>query len=130
MHHISTFFRWLEIKGNTAQQSHILNVAQHRFCDRRGVGEAYGKQKGGKMPSLSLISWVDHLADVMLAVYCGQNYWDWTEKGARLKNLLESGIVKWFQARADAEIEVEVAALYNFLIKILLIIVLTWNFLK
>jgi hypothetical protein len=54
----------------------------------------------------------------------GQNYWDWTKNGARLKKLLESGIIKWLQTRADAEIRVEVAALAKFFFRLFVVLFL------
>ena len=69
------------------------------------------------MRSLSFGGWIAHLADIILTLYMGQSWWDWSKKGEHLKKLFESGITKWVQARADAEISKEVVALQKFFIK-------------
>jgi hypothetical protein len=57
----------------------------------------------------------------------GQNWWDWTEKGRRLKELLKSGIIKWVQARADTELRAEVAALQRFFAKSFIVLLLIFT---
>jgi hypothetical protein len=77
------------------------------------------------MRSLSLSNWIVHLADIFLAFYVGQSQWDWTKNGAHIKERLESGITKWVQARADAEVRAEIAALQRLFAKSGFIILLT-----
>ena len=76
------------------------------------------------MRSLSLSNWIVHLADIFLAFYVGQSQWDWTKNGAHIKKRLESGVTKWVQARADAEVRAEVAALQRLITKSIGVIML------
>ena len=82
------------------------------------------------MQSLSFINWITHLADIMLLLYLGQNYWDWTDKGKNLKELLESGVTRWVQTRADTAISKEVVALQRFFAKSFLVLGSIWLMLQ